>query len=130
MTVGFHEIAHQRLCPHIHQQMGSVERRHRHIVDIGLSLLDHARLPLEFWYYAFTTATFLYNRIPSISLSGDSPYRRLFGQHPNLIGLKTFGCRVNPHMRLYRPNKFSPRSDSHVFLVYPRDILGIFASTP
>lgn len=68
-----HGIAHWRSCLHIHQQMGSVERRHRHIMDIGLSLLDHAKLPLEFWYYAFTTATFLYNRIPSTTLSGDSP---------------------------------------------------------
>lgn len=41
-------IAHWRSCPHVHQQMGMVKRRHRHILDIGLSLLHHAKLPLTF----------------------------------------------------------------------------------
>lgn len=32
-------ISHRRSCPHTHQQMGTVERRHRHIVDLGIALL-------------------------------------------------------------------------------------------
>lgn len=67
-------IAHWKSCPHKHQQMGTVERRHRHIVDIGLALQDHAKLPLSYWYYAFTAAAFLYNRVNSPVLAGDSPY--------------------------------------------------------
>lgn len=41
-------IIHRRSCPAAHQQMGVVERRHRHIVDSGLALLNHAGLPLSF----------------------------------------------------------------------------------
>lgn len=41
-------IAHQVSCPHAHQQNGSAERKHRHIVDMGLSLLAHASIPLKY----------------------------------------------------------------------------------
>jgi histone deacetylase 1/2 len=58
-------IEHQISCPHTHQQNGFAERKHRHIVEIGLSLLAHASMPLKFWDDAFLTAVFLINRLPS-----------------------------------------------------------------
>lgn len=41
-------IIHRLICPHTHHQNGVVERKHRHIVDLGLTLLSHASLPLKF----------------------------------------------------------------------------------
>lgn len=41
-------ISHQVSCPHTHQQNGAVERKHRHIVEVGLSLLAHTSMPLKF----------------------------------------------------------------------------------
>ena len=35
-------------CPHIHHQNGKIKRKHRHIVDIGLTLLAQSNLPLSF----------------------------------------------------------------------------------
>jgi histone deacetylase 1/2 len=32
-------IIHRVSCPHAHQQNGAAERKHRHIVEVGLSLL-------------------------------------------------------------------------------------------
>src|ERR1051325_9362969 len=32
-------IAHRFSCPHTHHQNGSVERKHRHVVETGLALL-------------------------------------------------------------------------------------------
>jgi hypothetical protein len=58
-------ISHQVSCPHTHQQNGSAERKHRHIVKVGLSLLARASMPLKFWDEAFLAATFLINRTPS-----------------------------------------------------------------
>ncbi|GAA0167571.1 hypothetical protein LIER_40407 [Lithospermum erythrorhizon] len=58
-------IQHRVSCPHSHEQMGCVERRHRHIVDKGLTLLAHAHLDLSFWHYAFETSVFLINRLPT-----------------------------------------------------------------
>ena len=41
-------IRHHVSCPHAHQQNGSAERKHRHIVEVGLSLLSHASMPLKY----------------------------------------------------------------------------------
>ena len=35
-------------CPYIHHQNRRIERKHRHIVDVGLTLLAQAHLPLKF----------------------------------------------------------------------------------
>jgi histone deacetylase 1/2 len=58
-------IEHHISCPHAHQQNGSAERKHRHIVEVGLSLLAHAAMPLKFRDAAFLTAIFLINHLPS-----------------------------------------------------------------
>jgi histone deacetylase 1/2 len=42
-------ITHHVSCTHAHQQNGSAERKHRHIVEVGLSLLANASMPLKFW---------------------------------------------------------------------------------
>jgi histone deacetylase 1/2 len=41
-------ITHHVSCPHAHQQNNSAERKHRHIVKVGLALLAHASMPLKF----------------------------------------------------------------------------------
>lgn len=38
-------IVHRLTCSHTHHQNGVVERKHHHIVELGLSLLSHASLP-------------------------------------------------------------------------------------
>lgn len=48
-------IAHNISCPHIHEQQGKVERKHRHIIETGLS---QSSMPL-FWQYAFESAVSL-----------------------------------------------------------------------
>jgi histone deacetylase 1/2 len=48
-------IAHHVSCPHAHQQNRSAEHKHHHIVEVGLSLLAHASMPLKFWDEAFAT---------------------------------------------------------------------------
>jgi hypothetical protein len=58
-------IAHHVSCPHTHQQNGSAECKHRHIVETGLALLAHASVPIKFWDKAFLTATYLINRLPT-----------------------------------------------------------------
>ena len=50
-------------CPHTYHQNGVVERKHRHIIELGLTLLHHASLPLQFWDSAFCTAVYLINRL-------------------------------------------------------------------
>jgi transposase InsO family protein len=83
-------IAHHVSCPHTHQQNGSAERKHRHIVETGLSLLSHASMPIKFWDEAFLTATYLINRIPSKTIHDSTPLERLFDQKPDYNALRIF----------------------------------------
>jgi hypothetical protein len=83
-------ILHHVSCPHTHQQNGSTKRKHRHIVEVGLSLLAHAAMPLKFWDEAFSTAIYLINQTPRV-IEFASPYAKLFGSSPDYIWLKVFG---------------------------------------
>jgi histone deacetylase 1/2 len=66
-------IAHHVSCPHAHQQNGSAERKHRHIVEVGLALLANASMPLKFWDEAFFTSTYLINLLPSKVINNETP---------------------------------------------------------
>jgi histone deacetylase 1/2 len=77
-------ISHLVSCPHAHQQNGAAERKHRHIVEMGLSLLAHASIPLKFWDEAFLTAVFLINRLPSKVIDNQTPFEHLFLENPRL----------------------------------------------
>jgi hypothetical protein len=60
--------------PHTHQQQGSIERKHRHVVETGLSLLSHAHMLLRFWDDAFQTACYLINQLIIPVLQNKSPF--------------------------------------------------------
>ena len=70
-------ITHHVPCPHAHQQNASAERRHRHLVEVELSLLAHASMPLKFWDEAFLAATYLINRTPSKVINLDTPLEKI-----------------------------------------------------
>ncbi|OMO95913.1 hypothetical protein CCACVL1_05180 [Corchorus capsularis] len=61
--------------PHTSEHNGFAERRHRHVIETGLTLLHQASLPLEFWSYAFQTAVYLINRMPSPNLKFQSAFQ-------------------------------------------------------
>ena len=111
-------ITHHVSCPQTHQQNGSAERKHRHIVETGLALLAHAHVPLKFWDDAFLTATYLINRMPTRVIDNSSPLERLFHTKPNYSLLRVFGCACWPHLRAYNKNKLAFRSTECVFLGY------------
>jgi histone deacetylase 1/2 len=111
-------ISHHVSCPHAHQQNGSAERKHRHIVEVGLSLLAHAGMPLKFWDEAFLTATYLINMLPSRVINNDTPVHRLLGIRPNYSSLRVFGCACWPNLRPYNKRKLAFRSTQCAFIGY------------
>jgi hypothetical protein len=111
-------ISHHVSCPYAHQQIGSVERKHHHIVEVGLSLLAHASMPLKFWDEAFITATYLINRLPSKVIDNQTPLERLLHQKPDYSMLRTFGCACWPNLRPYNTRKLQFCSKRCVFLGY------------
>jgi histone deacetylase 1/2 len=111
-------ILHRFSCPYTSAQNGRVERKHRHVVETGLALLAHASLPMQFWQYAFQSATFLINRMPSKVLNNDSPYYTLFHKIPKYKSFRVFGCLCYPFIRPYNSHKLQYISLQCVFLGY------------
>jgi histone deacetylase 1/2 len=107
-------IIHRLTCPHTHHQNGLVERKHRHIVETGLTLLSQASLPMKFWDHAFVTAAFLINRMPTPVLDHQSPYFVLLKKQPDYKALKIFGCACFPFLRPYHTTKLAYRSQECV----------------
>lgn len=50
--------------PYTYQQNGKAERKHRHIVENGLTLLAFCGISLKFWWFAFQTSVYLLNKVP------------------------------------------------------------------
>lgn len=105
-------------CPHAHQQNGSAECKHRHIVEVGLALLAAASMPLKFWDEAFLTAVYLINILPSRVIKHETPTERLFHTKPDYTPLRVFGCACWPNLRPYNNRKLMFRSKQCVFLGY------------
>lgn len=111
-------ITHHVSCPHAHQQNGSAERKHRHIVEVGLALLAQASMPLKFWDEAFLTASYLINRTPSKVIQFETPLEKLFHRKPNYQFLQVFGCACWPNLRPYNNHKLQFCSKQCAFLRY------------
>lgn len=109
---------HRLSCPYTPQQNGRAERKHRHIVETGLALLFNAKVPTTYWVDAFSSATFIINRLPTQTTNGMSPFEVLFDCKPNYNNFRTFGCRVFPYLRDYAENKLATRSLPCIFLGY------------
>lgn len=93
-------------CPHTHHQNGKVERKHRHLVETGLTLIAQASMPLKFWWEAFSIETFLINRLATPRLKNISHFEALFHSKPDYNMIKTFGCGCYPFFRPYNIHKF------------------------
>ena len=105
-------------CPHTQQQNGIVECRHRHITELGLSLMFHSSMPKPYWLKAFSTVAYLINRLPTSVLNSTSPYEVFFNTRLDYSQLRTFGCACYPYLGPYKHDKLSPKSILCVFLGY------------
>ena len=62
-------ILHQISYPYTSPQNDVTERKHRHVMDIGLALLAHLGLQTKYWVDAFLTAIYFINHLPTPTLS-------------------------------------------------------------
>lgn len=111
-------ISHFTSPPHTPEHNGISERKHRHVVQTGLTLLTHAAMPKTYWSYAFSTAVYLINRQPTPLIHMESPYHKLFSVAPNYSKLRVYGCLCFPWLRSYTNNKLEDRSTPCVFIGY------------
>jgi hypothetical protein len=113
-----HGIIHRKSCPYTTQQNGLAERKLRHILETGLTLLAYSHLSNRYWVDAFLTSVFLINRLPTPLLDHDSPFSRLHQKEPNYQQLKVFGCKFYPLLRPLGLHKLQFRSKPCIFLGY------------
>lgn len=78
---------HQKSCPHTPEQNGLAERKHRHLIETTITILQNAKLPASFWTHAVQTSVYLINRMPSVILQNKSPYEILFQTIPSVSRL-------------------------------------------
>lgn len=87
-------------------------------MEIGLTFLAQASLPLRLWSHTFTYAIHLINRLPTEVLQGKSPYEKLFKAKLDYSKMKVFGCSCFPYLRPYNQYKLEFRSNQCAFLGY------------
>ncbi|CAL5391000.1 unnamed protein product [Camellia sinensis] len=119
-----HGIDHQLSCPYTPPQNGVAERKHRHIIETTIALLQQSGVPLAYWFDTVATAVYLINRMPSSKLHNQSPFEMLFHQLPDYHFLKPFGCLCFPWLKPYAHHKLQPRSIACVFLGYIPSVKG------
>lgn len=109
-------IIFRQSCPHTSVQNGRVERRHRQIVEVGLTLLAQASMPLQYWWDSFQNVVFLINRLPSIAINNFSPFYTLFQKQPDYSSIRVFGSACYHNLRSYNPHKFAYHTTKCVYL--------------
>lgn len=87
-------IQHLKSCPYTPAQNGRAERKHRHVTEMGLTLLFHVAAPMSLWVESFSTAVSTINCLPTPLLGNKSPFELLFGHTPSYDSFHVFGCRV------------------------------------
>ena len=113
-----HGISHCISCPHTLAHNGTAERKHRHIIEIALSLMQHSSVPNKFWDEVVCIAVYLINRLPTPNMKNKSPYHLIYSQEPDYQILKSFRCACYPCLRPYISSKLNSRSERCLFLGY------------
>ena len=117
-------ISHQFTVPYCPQQNGVAERMNRTIMEGARSMLYHAKLPLEFWAEACSTAVYLHNRSPTTALKDQTPFECLFGRRPDISQLKVSGCVSYVHISDNQRRKLDVKDHKAIFVGYPPGVKG------
>ena len=113
-----HGIVHRKSCPYTSQQNGLAERKLRHILETGLTLLAHSHLSNRYWVDVFLTAVYIINRLPTPILDHMSHFLKLFNKEPDYNNLRVFGCLCYPLLRPQGLHKLEYRSKPCIFIGY------------
>ncbi|XP_070015679.1 uncharacterized protein [Nicotiana sylvestris] len=107
-------IIHQTSCPYTPRQNETVERKHRHILEVAKAL-NSKWSSYKFWGDCVKTEVYVINRLPTPVLKGRTPYELLYGKEPKVDYLRVFGyqCHATPFPR---GDKFAPRVRKVVFI--------------
>ena len=86
--------------PYTSQQNGLTVRKHIHIVEFSLMLVAQAKMPLHYWWGAFSTRVYLINILPYL-VTNESRYFLLLKKDPDYSSLKLFMCACYLYLKPY-----------------------------
>ncbi|CAN1850045.1 Retrovirus-related Pol polyprotein from transposon TNT 1-94 [Linum perenne] len=113
-----HGILYQQSCPGVSEQNGLVERKNRHILELGRALLLQSRVPSIFWSEVLHTIVHLINRQVTPVLDDSTPYAKLFTTPPTYKHLRVFGCVCYVLLPRTERTKLTSKSARCVFMGY------------
>ena len=87
-------------------------------------MLYKAQLPLSLWGEALTTQIHVWNRIPTSSLKGMTPYEAWFKQKPDVSHLRVWGCLAYVFIQKDKQHLLQPHMEKCVFMGYPSGYKG------
>jgi hypothetical protein len=111
-------ISHQVSCPYTHQQNRVAECKHHHTVEMDLTLLAHASMPLKYWDETFLAAVYLINYTPTKLLSYNTLSSSSSKSHLDYSSFHVFWCVCWHNLRSYNSHKLQLCSIRCVFLGY------------
>ncbi len=117
-------ILHEFTTPYTPEQNGVAERLNRTIMEAARSMLYQAKLSLQFWAEACSTAVYLHNRSPTSAIKDQTPFERLLGIKPDISNLRVFGCVAYMHVPNSQRKKLDAKARRTIFIGYPPGVKG------
>src|SRR6266540_6711630 len=106
------------------QQNGVAEHANRTMGDDISAMLYEAQLPPSLWGEALATQIHIWNRLPTSSLKGMTPYEAWFKQKPDVSHLRVWGCLAYVFIQKDKRRSLQPHMEKCVFMGYPSGYKG------
>jgi len=106
------------------QQNGLAERANRTMGERITAMLAESGLPLSFWGYCIASMVHVWNRLPTSSLAGTTPFEAFYQRKPNVSHLRVWGCTAYVHIQRDKRNSLEPYAEKCVFIGYPSGYKG------
>lgn len=76
-------IQHYQIPPYTLQHNSISDKRHQHIVNTGVTLLNHTTIPTKYWTLVFKIIIHLIYKLLTPFLNYNSQFDKLFSHQPN-----------------------------------------------
>lgn len=111
-------------CPHMPQQNGVVEKKHRHLLEIAHAIRFQANIPKRLLGECILTAACIINKIPSKVIKNKTTYQLVWKSKPRYEHMKIFWCLAYHKNTNTKGDKFALRGKPGIFLGYPQGTKG------
>ncbi|MBW0514301.1 hypothetical protein O181_054016 [Austropuccinia psidii MF-1] len=86
------------LLPYLPQENSKAECLNRTLGDMARAMVVQGQMPSCFWQFAYTSSSFIHNRIPNSHCPKSSPHQELFRKAPSIVTLCPHGTDAVVHI--------------------------------